>query len=275
MALPPSAVPLTPPQSMSHNTSKSNPPDTEHMFSAIAARYDLCNHLFSFGLDRGWRKKTAALCCNKPIAAALDLCCGTGDMAFALAKTGRVKTITACDISRPMLTLAQQKKRGQLLVSKDNSVAATGPGEVDGKCATQISWLHCPAENTGLPNASFDLIACAFGLRNVSDTAQTLKEMYRLLRPAGSVCILEFFLPQNKFFRKIYLFYLCHLMPLAARWIAGSPDPWRYLAGSIRQWEKINLCQLLQTAGFQNIAIHPLTFNTVRITTAHKPSLSL
>jgi demethylmenaquinone methyltransferase/2-methoxy-6-polyprenyl-1,4-benzoquinol methylase len=237
---------------MTINMSKSNPADTEYIFSSIAQRYDLCNHLFSFGMDFSWRKKTAALCCDKPIESALDLCCGTGDMAFALARTKKVQSITACDISQPMLTLAQQKNRGQLPVS------------------VPINWLHCPAQNTGLPEASFGLITCAFGLRNINNVRGTLTEMYRLLKPGGKVCILDFSLPQNKFIRSIYCFYLARIMPLAAGWIAGTAAPWHYLADSIRQWEQINLPQLLQAAGFNTIACHPLSFNTVQITIAQK-----
>jgi demethylmenaquinone methyltransferase/2-methoxy-6-polyprenyl-1,4-benzoquinol methylase len=228
---------------------------TEPMFSSIAPRYDFCNHLFSFGLDFYWRKKTASLCCNQPIEAALDLCCGTGDMAFALARTGQVKTITACDISLPMLDLAKRKYE-----KRKSAFPASIP----------IAWLHCPAENTGLADVSFDLITCAFGLRNVDDIGQTLKEMYCLLKPGGKVCILEFFLPQNKILRSVYLFYLCRLMPLAARLIAPNPGPWHYLARSIEQWEKINLPEQLRNAGFGDITIRPLTFSSVRITTARK-----
>jgi demethylmenaquinone methyltransferase/2-methoxy-6-polyprenyl-1,4-benzoquinol methylase len=223
---------------------------TEPMFSAIAGRYDFCNHLFSFGLDFYWRKKAARLYCGKPMESVLDLCCGTGDMAFALADTGRVKTITACDVSLPMLEYAKHKHSR--------------------RTALHIDWLHRPAENTGLPDASFDLITCAFGLRNVDDVGQTLKEMYRLLRPGATACILEFFLPQNKILRSIYLFYLCRAMPLLARMIAGDPGPWHYLARSIEQWEKFNLPEQFRNAGFGDIAVFPLTCGTVQITTAAK-----
>jgi demethylmenaquinone methyltransferase/2-methoxy-6-polyprenyl-1,4-benzoquinol methylase len=230
---------------------------TEPMFSAIAARYDLCNHLFSFGLDFYWRKKTAEHCCDKPTESALDLCCGTGDMAFALAGTKQVKTITACDISLPMLDCAKRKHARR-------TTQKTTPANVP------IEWLHCPAENTGLANASFDLITCAFGLRNVDDVPQTVKEMYRLLKPGATACILEFFLPQNKILRSVYLFYLCRAMPLLARWVADDPGPWHYLASSIEQWEKINLPEQLHNAGFGDVSIHPLTFSSVHITLAQK-----
>lgn len=223
------------------------------MFSSIARRYDFSNHLFSFGQDFIWRKKTANLCCTKPIEAALDACCGTGDMAFALARTRKVKTITACDVSSPMLDLARSKQ-------------ARLPEN------TPIEWLLCPAENTGLPDASFDLITCAFGMRNVDHVEQTLKEMHRLLKPGGKVCILEFFLPQNKLLRNGYLFYLGRIMPIAAKRIVGNSAPWHYLARSIAQWEKVNLPELLRSAGFRDITIRPLTFNTVHITAAQKSS---
>jgi demethylmenaquinone methyltransferase/2-methoxy-6-polyprenyl-1,4-benzoquinol methylase len=240
---------------------------TEPIFSAIAQRYDLCNHLFSFGLDFYWRKKAAKLCCGQPVENALDLCCGTGDMAFALVDTGRVKTITACDISLPMLECAKCKYEQWKQSHSIRCHAHTCVGMLH---SVPIEWLHKPAEDTNLPDALFDLITCAFGLRNVNDVAQTLHEMHRLLKPGGKVCILEFFLPQNKPLRSVYLFYLCRVMPLAARWIAGNPGPWHYLARSIEQWEKINLPELLRNAGFQDIIIRPITFSTVQITAAQK-----
>jgi len=222
------------------------------MFSAIARRYDLCNHLFSFGLDFYWRRKAAAIACDGPITSALDLCCGTGDMAFALAKTGRLQSITGCDIARPMLDIAAQKTQ---------KYAAAN---------TAIQWHCASAENTGLPAAAFDRITCAFGFRNVDDLPAALKESCRLLKPGGKLCILEFFLPQQGLSRKLYLFYLCRIMPLVAGWIAGDSAPWRYLAASIYRWESIDLTAQLRQAGFHDIIVRSLTLGTVRIHTAKK-----
>lgn len=221
------------------------------MFSAIAARYDLCNHLFSFGLDFYWRKKAAVMACPAPIENALDLCCGTGDMAFALAKTGKIKSIVGGDISQPMLTLAEQKAYIARPVS--------------------FRWLCVPAEATGLDDQSFDLITCAFGLRNVDDLSLALKEMHRLLKPGGTVCILEFFLPRQNWLRKLYMIYLGTLMPRLGKLITGSSAPWDYLAKSIENWtDNINLKQQLQTAGFTEITIQPLTCQTVQVYLAQK-----
>jgi len=237
------------------------PAKTEPMFSAIAARYDLCNRLFSLGLDWYWRKKTAAIACAAPIENALDLCCGTGDMAFALVKTGKVKCITGGDISQPMLTLAEQKQQAQT---------------AHAKLPTDISfrWLCIPAEATGLADQSFDLITCAFGLRNVDNLPLTLKEMHRLLKPGGTVCILEFFLPRQHWLRNLYMIYLGILMPRLGKLITGSSAPWDYLAQSIENWtDNINLKQQLQTAGFTEVAIEPLTCRTVQVYAAQKIAL--
>ncbi|MEN6307413.1 MAG: ubiquinone/menaquinone biosynthesis methyltransferase [Anaerohalosphaeraceae bacterium] len=231
---------------------QSNTPTTEPMFSAIARRYDLCNHLFSFGLDFYWRHKAAAIACDGPIISALDLCCGTGDMTFALAKTGQLHSIIGCDIARPMLDIAAQKAK---------KYAATN---------TTIQWHCASAENTGLPEAAFDRITCAFGFRNVDDLPAALKESHRLLKPGGKLCILEFFLPQQGLSRRIYLFYLCRIMPLVAGWIVGTSAPWHYLAQSIHRWETVDLTAQLRHTGFRDIIVRSLTFGTVRIHTAQK-----
>jgi demethylmenaquinone methyltransferase/2-methoxy-6-polyprenyl-1,4-benzoquinol methylase len=236
-----------------------SPAKTEPMFSAIARRYDLCNHLFSFGLDWYWRKKTAAIACAAPIENALDLCCGTGDMAFALAKTGKVNSITGGDISQPMLTLAEQKQQTQTAHLKL-------PANVS------FHWMCTPAEKIGLDDQSFDLITCAFGLRNVDNLSLALEEMHRLLKPGGKVCILEFFLPRRKWLRKLYMIHLKMIMPRLGRLFAGSAAPWEYLAQSIENWtDNINLKQQLQTAGFTEITIQPLTCETVQVYLAKKP----
>lgn len=234
---------------------QSNTPNTEPMFSAIARYYDMCNHLFSFGLDFAWRRKAAAIACDSPIDSALDLCCGTGDMTFALAKTGQAHSILGCDIAKPMLAIAAQKAAAYAFTR------------------TTIQWHCASAENTGLPDASFDRITCAFGLRNVKDLPAVLKESHRLLKSGGTLCILEFFLPQPGLSRRLYLFYLCRIMPLVARWIAGDPTPWHYLAASIRHWESVDLTAQLRLAGFQDIIVRSLTMGTVRIHTAKKGPL--
>lgn len=228
---------------------------TEPMFSAIAARYDLCNHLFSFGLDWYWRRKAVAMACSEPVEAALDLCCGTGDVAFTLAKTGKVKSITGGDVSQPMLNLAARK--AQTMRSK-------WPAGVS------FQWLCVPAEQTKQADQSFDLITCAFGLRNVDNLSLTLSEMHRMLKPGGKACILEFFLPNQKWLRKIYMIYLGTIMPLLGKRLTGSSGPWDYLAQSIENWtDKINLKEQLLNAGFREVRIYPLTFQAVQVYIAH------
>lgn len=104
----------------------------------------------------------------------------------------------------------------------------------------------------------------------MDDLTAALKESHRLLKPGGKLCILEFFLPQQGLSRRLYLFYLCRIMPLVAGWIAGDSAPWRYLAASIHRWETVDLTAQLRQAGFHDIIIRSLTFGTVRIHLAQK-----
>ncbi len=231
--------------------------DTEPMFSAIANRYDRFNHLSTLGLDYYWRKKTAALACCKPIAAALDICCGTGDMAFALADSGNVKAVCGCDISRPMLDIAIQK---------------THRRRADKHCPA-FNWHCAAAEQTGLQSESFDVVTCAFGLRNIGDRAAALAEMVRLLKPGGTAAILEFSMPANPLIRTLYGWHLRYSMPAAGSLILGQTNPLIYLAASIEQWSKeIDLPRLMRSAGFVSITSTPLTFGIVTITTGTKCS---
>lgn len=196
------------------------------------------------------------MACSEPVEAALDLCCGTGDVAFTLAKTGKVKSITGGDVSQPMLNLAAHK--AQTLRSKL-------PAWVS------FQWLCMPAEKLELANQSFDLITCAFGLRNVDNLSLTLSEMHRMLKPGGKVCILEFFLPNQKWLRKIYMIYLGTIMPSLGKLLTGSSGPWDYLAKSIENWtDKIDLKQQLLNTGFSEVKLIPLTFHTVHIYLAQK-----
>jgi demethylmenaquinone methyltransferase/2-methoxy-6-polyprenyl-1,4-benzoquinol methylase len=173
-------------------------------------------------------------------------------MMFALAKTGRIKHLSGCDISGPMLEIAGRKRYDDL----------------DG---VSLDWICASAEKTGLADSSFDLVTCAFGLRNVDDVQAAVCEMYRLLRPGGRVCVLEFFLPSNRILRGVYRFYLGRVMPILGKYIAGSDGPWRYLAESIQEWADANcLTGQLQRAGFEVSEVRLLTFGTVQIHLAVK-----
>ncbi len=214
-------------------------------FEPIAARYDLCNRLFSFGLDRRWRLTAAALLNPQPQERILDLCCGTGEMAAALARLQPAAEIIGLDISPAMIEQAEKKY-------------AT--------LSEQITWQVGDAVQTELPPSSFGLIACAFGLRNIPDLSAALKEMKRLLHPAGRIGILEFSLPKNKLVRRLFWMYLRYLMPAASVPLFGRPNPLIYLAESIRTWnDELDFRGVCRQAGLSYSAGHRLCAGTVTL----------
>jgi len=240
-----------------------SPPPLDHasrvrgVFGAIAPRYDLANHVLSLGVDFYWRRKAVRL--MQPLAGrrVLDMCCGTGDFALAFACAGAAEVV-GCDFSMEMIELAAAKERR--LHKK---------GKLSG---AQIGWRACDCTATDLESQSFDIVSCAFGVRNLTDLAAGLAEMHRLLRPGGQVCTLEFSLPANPVVRAAYLTYFRWVMPLAGGLITGRSAAYRYLHDSVRQWDKhVDLAAHLQNAGFQNVCATPFTCGITTLYRATRP----
>ena len=222
-------------------------PDVKELFDVVAYRYDLANHLLSLWTDNRWRKKAVALTCPAKGETILDMCCGTGDMVFSFVKIQPgLKTIIGCDFSSEMLNIAGKK---QARIDKSGAVT------------TKIRWLNRDCLDTGLEDESFDIISCAFGVRNMSELGKGLAEMYRLVKSGGRVCILEFSLPDNIIIREVYLFYFCFIFPILAGVITGRFKAYCYLVGSVIKWQKeINLDDELLKAGFARVSNHKHTF---------------
>ncbi len=207
-------------------------------FEPIAGRYDLCNWLCSWGLEHRWRRTAARLLAPRPGERILDVCCGTGQMVRALALQQPKAHIAGLDISPGMLKQAQKKNTALL---------------------ERITWRLADALQTHLPAAAFDLITCAFGLRNLSDPTAALREMKRLLRPAGRVGILEFSLPRSPFLRAFFWGYLRYLMPAIGLLLFASPAPLVHLAESIREWnDAFDLPGACRQAGLVYVEGHPM-----------------
>ena len=232
------------------NVHDKNSADIESLFSGIARRYDFINHFASMGRDFYWRKAAANLTPTKTGDKLVDFCCGTGDLAFAFAKKDNPPTeIVGCDFSQEMLDIAKKKSPDQ----------------------TKFSWLRCDCTAIPLPDGTFDIASCAFGLRNIPDWQAALKEMYRLLRPDGRVCILEFSLPKAPILRSIYLFYFCKLLPRAAGFLSGRPGAYKHLSDSVCRWHNtVDLVRELKNAGFSDITATPLTLSVAVVFTAKK-----
>ena len=217
------------------------------MFSHIAPRYDLANHLLSFNIDRHWRNRTVrrlAPVLDRPDARVLDLCCGTGDLALALERR-HGGTVFASDFCRPMLTAAGRKSalRG----------AALALFEADA--------LRLP-----LADASFDALTVAFGFRNLANYDAGLAEMRRVLRPGGVAAILEFTEPPNRTFAALYHFYSHRILPWIGGIVSGSRDAYTYLPESVRRFPKADeLADAMRRAGFASVTYEYLTGGIVAL----------
>lgn len=219
---------------------------TNFDFDPIARRYDLCNHLFSLGLDRRWRRLTVRALRPGAGDRVLDLCCGTGDLVFAFARHSPAQSITGLDLSEAMLGRAREKTTPAL--------------------KERLGWIGGDAAATGLADEAFDIVTCAFGLRNMPDRLAALREMRRLLRPGGRAAILEFSLPKSPLLRGPYLFYLRTLMPLGGRLLFVSRGPLDYLADSIMEWSRqFDLPRAAAEAGLEHLSRRSMTGGIVML----------
>ena len=211
------------------------------MFTAIAPRYDLLNHLLSANIDKLWWRRTArafASLLQQPGVKVLDLCCGTGDMALALRRQAPQADITGADFSHAMLVLA----------SKKNSQP---PG---------IKWIEADALQLPFPNQSFDLVTSAFGFRNLADYDAGLREIFRLLRPGGECGILEFSEPQGMM-GKIYDVYFKSVLPRIGSLISGDGAAYSYLPASVQRFpQPPEIISRMKVAGFREASWTSYTF---------------
>jgi len=232
------------------------------MFTQIAPRYDLLNHLLSGQLDRRWRARTARRL--RPIldradAVVLDLCCGTGDLAFALAQ-GRQARIIGADFSHAMLVHARQKS-GALRSSSERMATDGGP----------LPFLEADALRLPFPENSFDLITTAFGFRNLANYESGLREIQRVLKPGGSVAILEFTEPPAGLVGNFYRFYFRNILPRLGGLISGDSSAYAYLPRSVsRFFRPSELATLMANVGYASPTFEVWTFGTVALHTASK-----
>ncbi|MEM7175669.1 MAG: bifunctional demethylmenaquinone methyltransferase/2-methoxy-6-polyprenyl-1,4-benzoquinol methylase UbiE [Chlamydiota bacterium] len=218
------------------------------IFDAISKRYDLVNHLISFGADLYWRRKLIAYLPKKTPIHLLDLATGTGSQLLAIIqRVPRVKAALGIDLSCEMIRAGQRK-----IIAKNYAHRVTlAKGD-----ATAIS----------LSDATIDCVTMSFGIRNVTDVERSLAEAYRVLKKGGRLIILEFSLPKNCLIRTCHLFYLRHILPHIAGWIAHNKDAYRYLNQTIETFPYGNaFCRLMEAAGLTSVQCFPLTFGVVTL----------
>jgi demethylmenaquinone methyltransferase/2-methoxy-6-polyprenyl-1,4-benzoquinol methylase len=212
------------------------------MFSSIAPRYDLLNHVLSMNVDRLWWNRTArafASVLSRPHAQVLDLCCGTGDMTFALYRHRKRDSveITGADFSHAMLVRAREKSGDR-----------------------KIRWVEADALQLPFAPGDFDLVTSAFGFRNLANYNRGLTEIHRVLKPGGEVGILDFGEPQG-LIGHCYRFYFRRILPAIGTLISGVSGPYKYLPASVQRFPPPEeMLQRMREVGFREVTWTPYTF---------------
>jgi demethylmenaquinone methyltransferase / 2-methoxy-6-polyprenyl-1,4-benzoquinol methylase len=231
------------------------------MFTEIAPRYDFLNHLLSLQMDRVWRARTARHL--RPIlqrrdARVLDLCCGTGDLAFALARGGPAQVIGA-DFSHAMLVRANTK-------GKTDSSRARAADRI-----VRPVFLEADALRLPFADASFDLVTTAFGFRNLTNYEGGLKEIRRVLKTGGTVAVLEFSEPPPGLPADLYRWYCRKVLPKIGGLLSGNPNAYKYLPASVaRFFRPKELASLMSQVGYESVSYELWTLGSVALHTAVK-----
>jgi demethylmenaquinone methyltransferase/2-methoxy-6-polyprenyl-1,4-benzoquinol methylase len=204
------------------------------MFDRISGVYDRMNRVMTAGLDRTWRARAAERSRLQPGQSALDLCCGTGDVALVLAeRVGPEGKVVGADFSRPMLDLASRKP--------------TPPG------SAKVDFQWADALDLPYDDESFDAVTIAFGARNLADLAKGLDEMRRVLVPGGSLVILEITQPRRQPLKGFFGLWFDRIVPLLGK-VAGDPSAYEYLPESVRSFpDAPTLGARMDAAGFRHV----------------------
>jgi demethylmenaquinone methyltransferase/2-methoxy-6-polyprenyl-1,4-benzoquinol methylase len=227
----------------------------QRMFNGIAPWYDFLNHLLSLNVDTHWRNMVARLVPPTPGQPVLDLCTGTGDLAFTLDQAAKRQcAITAADFSHEMLEIARKKN-------------------VKRQATERISFHEADTQNLPFPSDTYDLVTCSFGLRNVTDTDRGLAEMVRVLAPGGRLAILEFSRPSGKILGPMYRWYFRRVLPRIGNMLAKNEDSaYKYLPESVLTFpDGEELLAKLRDHGLTDTWHRPMTFGIATLYVGVKP----
>jgi demethylmenaquinone methyltransferase/2-methoxy-6-polyprenyl-1,4-benzoquinol methylase len=232
------------------------------MFGRIAPRYDLLNHLLSLNVDRYWRWRTTRLAppvLDPRAGPILDTCTGTGDLALAYDRAARGQVeIVGTDFCLPMLLPATKKAARR-------------------RASGRVRFLEADTQQLPFPDATFQLVTVAFGLRNVTDTDRGLAEMARVTRPGGRVAVLEFSRPKNFLLGPLYRSYFKYVLPLVGQLVSRSQDKaYNYLPASVMEFpDGEALAERLRATGLVDVTYHPMTFGVATLYVGKRPGALL
>jgi demethylmenaquinone methyltransferase / 2-methoxy-6-polyprenyl-1,4-benzoquinol methylase len=223
-------------------------------FNTVARKYDLLNSLLSFGMHHLWKQAAVRMMHLKPGDRVLDVCGGTADLAIRAARIiGSTGKVIVYDINWAM-------------------IAAGWPKVANSTLSPRIGYIHGDAEHLSCPDASFDAVMVGFGIRNLTRPEVGFEEMFRVLKPGGTLMCLEFSKPKTAWFRRLYDFYSFYIMPAVGKIMVGSWEAYTYLPESIRMFSQPEeLTASLEKIGFTQIRYRRLTNGIAVIHLGVKP----
>lgn len=224
------------------------------LFARIARRYDFLNDLQSFGLHRSWKRRVANLARARPGDRALDLCCGTGDIAFALARRGA--DTTGLDFSPEMLSIAGTRNQ-QFQARQDSSLPRFIQGD---------------AQQIDFPDNTFDIVTVGYGLRNLTSWQRGIDEMFRVARPGARLIVLDFGKPANPLWRAIYFTHLKLSVPLIGLLFCGNASAYAYILESLKHYPaQLAVAEKMRELKLVNVRIINLIGGAMAINYGEKP----
>ena len=224
------------------------------LFARIARRYDLINDLQSFGLHRSWKRRVAELAAVLPGTRALDLCCGTGDIAFALAQCGA--DVTGLDFSPQMLEIAAARQK------KISNSEIRNPNFTQGD-----------AQQLPFPENSFDIVTVGYGLRNLASWERGLEEMRRVARPGARIIVLDFGKPANVVWRAVYFAHLKMSVPLIGLLFCGNASAYAYILESLKHYPaQLAVAEKMRQLKLTNVRVTNLLGGAMAINYGEKPA---
>ena len=219
---------------------------TRRLFRTIADRYDVITRLLSFGRDQQWKRLVVDRAGAAPGTRALDLACGTGDIAFQLAARGA--SVVGLDVTARMIELARAKPD-----------------------AARLAWIIGDMASLPIAAGCFDAVTTGYGLRNVPDLPAALAEIHRVLEPGGRLCALDFDRPAGRVLRTVYLSYLTVVGSALGLVLHGDPDTYRYIPASIRRYPGAQgVAALMRAAGFEAVDVLPVLGGLMAVHVARK-----
>lgn len=221
-----------------------------HLFAAIAPRYDFINDLQSLGLHRIWKRTLVKMAAIQPNERALDVCCGTGDIALGLRKAGA--EVVGVDFSQEMLDVAQERAK---------------------QIHDGLQFMRGDAMELAFADKSFDVVTVGYGLRNLADWERGLAEMSRVARPGGRLLVLEFGKPNNRVWRAIYFVYLRMVVPIFGKIFCGDASAYSYILESLRDYPaQEGVAAKLAAMGCEGVRVRHLLCGAMSIHFARTPS---